>query len=264
MWTLLHGAMASSNYKLLLLCCFFMAHFAAANGQQLCSSSEAPQSESYATVTTGSDLFADDAFCHNFLTVNAVQMHAVEGGEAEAPTVVMLHGWAQSWYEFVRVLPALAEDYHILIDLPGLGDSSGSPPDMSKRTLANFIHEYVKAHDATTEPIKFVSHDLGVGVAFAYAALYPAEVERVAFLDYLLPGPVCAADFLNSLSYHFAFYREEQPSPGIAEYLIEDEVCSLHRSCVHVLSNMASPKSTCNITSEKGFFLGDVYPDASV
>jgi hypothetical protein len=243
MWTLQHGAMASSNYQRLLLCCFFMAHVAAANGQQLCSSSEAPQSESYAAITTGSDLFADDAFCHNFLTVDGVQMHAVEGGEAEAPTVVMLHGWPQSWYEFVRVLPALAEDYHILvIDLPGLGDSSGSPPDMSKRTLASFIHEYVKAREATTEPIKIVAHDMGVGVAFAYAALYPAKVERVTFLDYLLPGPVCAADFLNTLSYHFAFFREERPSPGIAEYLIEDEVCSLPRSCVCALSNMASSK----------------------
>lgn len=200
----------------------------------LCPGSEAPLSPNYDAATREDGAF-NSAFQHCFMTVKGVQMHAVEGGVQNGPLAVMLHGWPQSWYEFRQLLPAVARTHHVLaIDLPGLGDSTGAPSSMAKAALAHYIRAFVRKRASRTAAahgvrlwykrgITLIAHDLGVGVAFAYAAKFAHEVREAVFMDYLVPGAGCTADSFNELSYHFAFFREEQPPPGLAELLIDDE-----------------------------------------
>ncbi|WP_206311670.1 alpha/beta fold hydrolase [Streptomyces sp. DASNCL29] len=66
-------------------------------------------------------------------------MHYVKGGKG-AP-VVLLHGWPQTWYGWWPIMPKLAEHHTVYaVDLPGLGDSSGSPTGYDKATLARYVH----------------------------------------------------------------------------------------------------------------------------
>ena len=57
--------------------------------------------------------------------------------------------------------------------------------------------------------VRVAGHDIGLMVAYAYAAQYPTEVDRIALLDAFLPG---VGDWENGLAaarlWHFHFYGE--------------------------------------------------------
>jgi pimeloyl-ACP methyl ester carboxylesterase len=167
-------------------------------------------------------------FRHEFADVDGVRMHYVTGGTGSPGTAppVLLHGWPQTWFEWRPVLPALAAGRTVIaVDLPGIGDSQGAPPDYAKATLARFVHGLV-ADRLGHRSIDLVAHDLGAGVGYQYAAQHPGEVRRLALMDYPLPGPAVPgqgqppAAVLN-LAWHFGFHS----APGhMAEQMVDDEV----------------------------------------
>jgi pimeloyl-ACP methyl ester carboxylesterase len=62
-------------------------------------------------------------FSHHYANLDGVRIHYVTTGQG-AP-VVLLHGWPQTWYEWRRVMPLLADKFLLVVpDLRGLGDSS--------------------------------------------------------------------------------------------------------------------------------------------
>lgn len=128
---------------------------------------------------------APPGFSHHLAQLRDVRLHYVLGGAG--PPVVLLHGWSQTWFEWRHVLPALAERYTVIApDLRGLGDSSKPLAGFDKRTVAGDIHELVG--QLGFERVALVGHDHGAAVAYAYAAAYRGEVERLAFLEMLLMG----------------------------------------------------------------------------
>ncbi len=60
---------------------------------------------------------------HHYTKLPEVTLHYVSAGEGD--TVVLLHGWPQTWYGWRYVIPQLAKNYHVIApDLRGLGVSS--------------------------------------------------------------------------------------------------------------------------------------------
>ncbi len=60
-------------------------------------------------------------FSHHTRQLGEVQIHHVIGGNGDP--LVLLHGWPQTWFEWRRVMPALAERFTVIApDLRGLGD----------------------------------------------------------------------------------------------------------------------------------------------
>jgi pimeloyl-ACP methyl ester carboxylesterase len=209
------------SFKFLTLC----ALLGSASGYTLaqqpadthCAAGEPSLSENYDAATRSDDAF-NALFSHCFSTINNVQMHYIIGGEGTP--LVLLHGWPQTWYEWHGLLPELARDHLVIaIDLPGLGDSTGSPASFDKKTLATYVYELV-SETLGHKSISIAAHDLGAGVAWAYANSYPAEVTALAVMDFPLPSSNCPASQTAQLSYHFPFFQE----PGIPELLIDDEV----------------------------------------
>lgn len=47
-------------------------------------------------------------FSHHKASVNGIQMHYVTGGKGDP--IVLLHGWPQTWYEWHKIMPALAKN----------------------------------------------------------------------------------------------------------------------------------------------------------
>ena len=138
-------------------------------------------------------------FTHHTAAVNDVRLHYVIGGKGEP--VVLLHGWPTTWYEWRRIMPALAEGYTVVVpDTPGLGDSSRPVTGYDKRTLAQDIYGLVQK--LGFEQINLVGHDLGGQIAYAYANEYP-DVRRLAILEVPLPG-LAGWDQLNP--WHFSFH----------------------------------------------------------
>ena len=80
---------------------------------------------------------------HHQRTVNGFRMHYVTAGHGYP--LVLLHGWPQSWYEWRKIIPALAERYTVIApDLRGLGDSEKPMTGYDKRTLAGDVRELVE------------------------------------------------------------------------------------------------------------------------
>ena len=116
-------------------------------------------------------------FSHHNCHLDDVQIHYVIGGRGDP--LVLLHGWPQTWFEWRRVMPTLAEKYTVIApDLRGLGDSSRPVTGYDLRTLSGDIRGLVRHLGLGS--IRLVGHDLGGPVAYAYAAQWPGEVLALA------------------------------------------------------------------------------------
>src|SRR6202034_1510686 len=115
-----------------------------------------PQRSQYA----GSSALPPAGFTQQKVTVGSVGIDYVIGGQG--PTLVLLHGYPQSWYEWRHVLPALAEHYTVIApSLRGAGLSDAPPTGYDKKTLAADIHGLLVqiGHDKN---IRLVGHDIGL------------------------------------------------------------------------------------------------------
>ena len=71
-------------------------------------------------------------FAHHYANLAGVRIHFVRLGNG-AP-VVLLHGWPQTWYEWRRVMPLLADKFSLVApDLRGLGDPPGPRPATTRK-----------------------------------------------------------------------------------------------------------------------------------
>jgi pimeloyl-ACP methyl ester carboxylesterase len=103
------------------------------------------------------------------------------------PAVVLLHGYAEISDSWGPLATALAKNYTVVVpDLRGIGRSSRPAGGYDKKTQAADIRAVVTTlgYDRTS----VVSHDIGIMVAYAYAARYPDKVERLVVMDAPLPG----------------------------------------------------------------------------
>ncbi|RAJ82290.1 pimeloyl-ACP methyl ester carboxylesterase [Chitinophaga dinghuensis] len=124
-------------------------------------------------------------FKNQFMDVNGVKIHYVIGGQG--PALVLVHGFGQNWYMWNRILPALSKHFTVIApDLRGVGESGKPTSGYDKKTMATDIHTLVEKLGYNS--INLAGHDIGLMVAYAYAAQYGNEVKKVAFLDALLPG----------------------------------------------------------------------------
>ena len=142
-------------------------------------------------------------FVHKYAIVNGIKIHYVTGGKGEP--LLLIHGFGQNWFMWDRIMPALSKHFTIIApDMPGVGES-GKPKDgYDKKTMAVDMHELMKKLNYTN--INLAGHDIGLMVAYAYAAQFGNEVKKVALLDALIPGvePVWS-DLYNKL-WWFGFF----------------------------------------------------------
>ncbi len=103
------------------------------------------------------------------------------------PAVVLLHGYAQTSHMWLPLMPLLAKSHTVIApDLRGAGGSERTAGGYDKKTLAKDIRSLVRG--LGYEQVSVVGHDIGLMVAYAYAAQYPKEVGKVVLTDAFLPG----------------------------------------------------------------------------
>ena len=135
-----------------------------------------------------------------------VQLHYLAAGHGAA-TVILLHGFAETSRMWRSIIPTLAEKFTIIApDLPGIGDSS-IPDKVDMLDAAKQIHEL--ARSLKIEKARVVGHDIGLMVAYAYAAQFPNETEKLAVMDAFLPGVPGWETIYNAPNvWHFRFNGE--------------------------------------------------------
>ncbi|MCM3550511.1 alpha/beta hydrolase [Shouchella clausii] len=135
------------------------------------------------------DAWNDFQLCqlkHRYAHVNGIQLHYVEGGEQHSNTVVLLHGFPQSWVLWRFVIPDLVKRYRVLaIDLRGYGDSD-KPEGIEGYTKANMAKDiYDLVTHLRLEEVALIGHDRGARVARRFALDYPDYVAGLCLIDIL-------------------------------------------------------------------------------
>jgi len=103
------------------------------------------------------------------------------------------------------ILPVLSEKFTVIApDLPGMGDSSIPTDGLNMKDAATSIHSLVRS--LGIEKARVVGHDIGLMVAYAYAAQFPSEVEKLVVMDAFLPGVEGWEQIYNNPAiWHFRF-----------------------------------------------------------
>src|SRR6202790_1193149 len=120
-----------------------------------------------------------------FANVNGTRLHYLAAGKGDP--VVLLHGYAETSHMWLPLMPKLAASHTVIaVDLRGAGQSATPPDGYTKAAMAQDIHALTQKLGC--QRIRIVGHDIGLIVAYAFAALYPNEVERIVLMDAFLPG----------------------------------------------------------------------------
>src|SRR5262245_39119744 len=120
-----------------------------------------------------------------FARLDGVRLHYLTAGKG--PPVILLHGYAQTGHMWRPLMARLAASRTVIApDLRGFGQSSTPADGYTKAALARDIHAL--ARHLGHQRVSVVGHDIGLMVAYAYAAQYPREVDRIALMDAFLPG----------------------------------------------------------------------------
>ncbi len=120
-----------------------------------------------------------------FAEVNGVRLHYLIAGKGDP--IVLLHGYAESSHMWLPLIPKLAVNHTVIApDLRGFGQSATPPDGYTKAVMAQDIHALTQK--LGYKHVAVVGHDIGLMVAYAYAAQYPAETDRVVLMDAFLPG----------------------------------------------------------------------------
>jgi pimeloyl-ACP methyl ester carboxylesterase len=135
--------------------------------------------------------------------IDGVRLHYLTAGQG--PALILLHGYAETSLMWRPIMPQLAERFMVIApDLPGIGDSAIPADSLDMKTAAVRIHAL--ARFLGVQMAEVVGHDIGLMVAYAYAAQFPTEVEKLVVMDAFLPGvDGWEAVYNNPNIWHFRF-----------------------------------------------------------
>jgi pimeloyl-ACP methyl ester carboxylesterase len=139
-----------------------------------------------------------------FAEVDGIELHYLTAGHG--PAVILLHGYAETSLMWRPLIPKLADRFTVIApDLPGIGDSDIPKDGLDMKTAAIRIHRL--ATSLGIEKARVVGHDIGLMVAYAYAAQFPDEVEKLVVMDAFLPGvPGWELAYDSPDFWHFRFH----------------------------------------------------------
>jgi pimeloyl-ACP methyl ester carboxylesterase len=137
-----------------------------------------------------------------------------DGGDGE--TVILLHGWPQTWSSWSEVMPLLSAELDVIaVDLRGVGGSDKPEIGYDKKTMAADILALMD--ELGIERANIVGHDIGAMVAFAFAQQFPERSGSITLIDAPMPGtPAFEQIRVDPRAWHFGFHS----APEVPEQLI--------------------------------------------
>ncbi|MEU6104116.1 alpha/beta fold hydrolase [Streptomyces flaveolus] len=150
-----------------------------------------------------------DLFTSRYVDTGDLRLHAVTGGSG--PALLLLAGWPQTWYAWRFLMPALAQDFHVVaVDPRGVGLSDKPRDGYDTGTLAS---DLVALMDSLGHGrFAMVGHDIGMWTGYALAVDHPERLDRLAVAEAAIPGlspsaPLLGSRETNDRLWHFAFNR---------------------------------------------------------
>ena len=123
---------------------------------------------------------------HAFVTLSTgLRMHIAEAGPPDSPTVMLLHGFPQHWWEWRKVMSPLAERYRVIA--PDLRGAGWTDAPAHGYTVDEVVADVLALLDQLgLRQVGLVAHDFSAFVGFRLCFDHP---ERVAAFLCLGPHP---------------------------------------------------------------------------
>jgi pimeloyl-ACP methyl ester carboxylesterase len=141
------------------------------------------------------------------ISTNGTTLHVRVGGSG--PAVVLIHGFGDTGDMWTPLAIELAKNHRVVApDLRGIGLSAKPEDGYEKKNQAKDIRGVLDALGIDQADV--VGHDIGVMVAYAYAAAYPTKTTRLVVMDAPPPGiPPWDEVVRNPKLWHFDFYGKD-------------------------------------------------------
>jgi len=135
--------------------------------------------------TDASAVLVDGPWQHRFVAANGSRFHVAECAPqdvADAPLVLLLHGFPQTWWAWRHQLPALAAAGYraVAMDLRGFGGSDKPPRGYDTFTLAADVAGVIRSLGESRGVV--VGHGWGAWIAWAMPSMQPRRTRAVAVL----------------------------------------------------------------------------------
>jgi pimeloyl-ACP methyl ester carboxylesterase len=118
---------------------------------------------------------------HKTVKVNGVDIFYREAGSADAPTILLLHGYPTSSHMFRNLIRDLSDCYHLLApDYPGFGRSEQPPMaefDYTFDNMSTIVEGFLEALNVDKFSIYLM--DYGAPIGYRIAAKYPERMEAL-------------------------------------------------------------------------------------
>jgi pimeloyl-ACP methyl ester carboxylesterase len=117
-----------------------------------------------------------------FLMVEGVRLHIRDTGMRNAPVIILLHGFGSSLHTWESCAQLLDTQYRVVrLDLPGFGltgqDPTGDYTDVRSIAIVIALMDRLDIRRAV-----FVGNSMGGRIAWKFASLHPARVEKLVLI----------------------------------------------------------------------------------
>jgi pimeloyl-ACP methyl ester carboxylesterase len=116
-----------------------------------------------------------DGVTHRDVHAGGLRLHVAEAGPADAPPILLVHGWPQHWWCWHKVIPDLAGDFRcIAVDLRGHGWSEAPDEGYEKERLADDLLALLD--EMGVERVTLAGHDWGGYIGFLIGLRAPERL----------------------------------------------------------------------------------------
>jgi len=174
-----------------------------------------------------------------FIAVDGIQLRYQVWGQPrpDQPTLVFIHGFANTLQSFKRIAPLLADDYQVIaLDMPGFGLSDKPvDPDYSNASQAAVVTDFIAELGLTDVVIG--GHSMGGAHALHVAEMSPAVIGMILFNPgiittgvpaatqyFVFPLPRLAAKTFGSREFRENFLTSSYLDPSIINDAVMDEL----------------------------------------
>ena len=172
-----------------------------------------PRSEEFATAA---------GWRHITVPTNGIRLHAVEAGDANAPLVVLLHGFPEFWFAWKEHIGPLVQAGFRVVALDQRGyNLSDHPRGILSYTLDKLRADVIGALDALgAAQALLVAHDWGAHVAWSVAQHHPDRIRKLVILNVGHPVVMLRNVLLNPRQTIKSWYGIAFQVPLIPEWLL--------------------------------------------
>ncbi len=124
---------------------------------------------------------ASGQVAYRTVEIDGLEIFYREAGPKDAPTILLLHGFPTSSHMFRNLMPALADEFHVVApDYPGFGNSAQPPMEEFDYTFDRLAEIVEKFTDKLgLDQYSLYLMDYGAPVGFRLASKHPDRVHTL-------------------------------------------------------------------------------------